>query len=110
VTHAGPIVTLTDTDLDRAVSAAQPILVDFCATGCRPCEALAPILDELAGEHAGKLRIGKVRLDRAPALAARFELTAVPTLIVFSAGEEKKRITGVEGKRQLLRALEEFLS
>lgn len=110
MTQEGPIVTLTATDLDQAVSAAQPILVDFFAPGCRPCEALAPILDELAAEHAGKLRIGKIRLDLAPVLAARFELTAVPTLIVFAAGEEQKRITAVEGKRQLLRALQEFLS
>jgi thioredoxin 1 len=101
-------VTLPDTDFER-VGAAPPILVDFLGPGCGPGDALTPILDELAGAHAGKLRIGKVRLDLAPGLVARSELKAAPTPIVFAAGEEKKRITGVEGKGLLLRELEEFL-
>jgi thioredoxin 1 len=110
VTQAGVVVTLTETDLDRAVAPAQPLLVDFFAPGCRPCKALAPILEEVAAEYAGRLRVGKVGLDVAPALAARLELKAVPTLIVFAGGEEKKRITGVAGKAQLMGELEEYLA
>jgi thioredoxin 1 len=109
VRQAETIATLTESDLDREMGAAQPIVVDVFAPGCRPCEALAAILDELAADYAGKLRIGKVRLDLAPGLAARFELKAVPTLIVFAAGEEKTRITGVEDKAHLVRELEDLL-
>lgn len=108
-TPAQRVVTLTPADFDQRVSGSQPILVDFWVRGCGPCAAPAPILDEFAREHAGKLRVGKLRLDQAPDLVQRFALTTLPTLIVFADGQPKTRITGVDSTHQLLRQLDRFL-
>jgi thioredoxin len=107
--QSASVATLTGPTFDLEVSAPQPILVDFWAEGCGPCRALAPILDELARELAGQLRIAKLRLDQAPALVGRFEITALPTLILFSGGQPRKRITGVIERDALRRELRELL-
>lgn len=107
--QAAPVTALDESNFDRAISAVRPTLVAFGGPGCAPCEALRPILRELAGEHAGRLQIGTVRLDVAPGFVGRFTLKAMPTLIVFAAGVEQKRITGVTGKSQLVRELAELL-
>jgi thioredoxin 1 len=70
---------------------------------------IAPILDEIAGEQGGKLRIGKLNVDDNPGIAQRFEVMAIPTLILFKDGEVQKRLVGAKGKGQLLQELHEFL-
>ena len=94
---------------DRCAVAAEPLLVDFWAEWCGPCKMIAPILDEIAQEEAGKLRIGKLNVDEAPDIARRFEVMSIPTMIVFKDGEPAKRIIGAKGKAQLLDDLAEFL-
>jgi len=101
---------LTDATFDEVIGAADaPILVDFWAEWCGPCKMVAPILDEIAGEQAGKLTIAKLNIDDNPDAARRFDVMSIPTMILFKDGEAKKKIIGAKGKGQLLEELSEFL-
>jgi thioredoxin 1 len=104
------ISTLSDGSFDEELGSAEtPILVDFWAEWCGPCKMIAPILEEIAGEHGDKLRIGKLNVDDNPDVTRKFEVMAIPTLIVFQDGQPKKRLVGAKGKSQLLDELSEFL-
>ncbi|MGI5286489.1 thioredoxin family protein [Nonomuraea polychroma] len=105
-------ITLTAADFDGELAGAgtQPFLVDFWVQGCGPCKALAPVLEAVAAEQAGRLRVGMVQLEHAPELAGRYEVIALPTLILFVGGLEKKRLTGALAEAELLAELEEFLT
>jgi thioredoxin 1 len=104
------ITTLSDTSFDEEIAGSdEPVLVDFWAEWCGPCKMIAPILSEIADEHAGKLRIAKLNVDDNPAIARRFEVMSIPTMIVFRDGEPAKRMVGAKGKGQLLEELSEFL-
>lgn len=93
------LTALTEADFDAELArTAEPLMVDFWAESCLPCQALAPVLEQIAAEHAGRLRIATVRLDDNPGLARRFQIMALPTLIVFIDGRETKRITEVTTK------------
>ena len=106
---ADGIVTLTSSTFDETVaSSEQPILVDFWAEWCGPCKMIAPILGEIAAEHAG-ITIAKVNVDENPDIARRFNVMSIPTLLVFNQGEVRKRLVGAKGKGQLLQELNEFL-
>jgi thioredoxin 1 len=107
---AASISTLTDTTFDETIgAAAEPVIVDFWAEWCGPCKMIAPILDEIAGEHAGKLSVAKLNVDENPDIARRFDVMSIPTLIVFKDGTAQKRLVGAKGKGQLLAELDEFL-
>jgi thioredoxin 1 len=104
------IVNLTSDTFDETVSGATgPVIVDFWAEWCGPCKMIAPILEEIAAEQAGKVTVAKLNVDDAPDLARRFEVMSIPTLLVFSDGELRKRLIGAKGKGQLLEELNEFL-
>jgi thioredoxin 1 len=103
-------IQLTDATFDEEVKGSDvPVLVDFWAEWCGPCKMIAPILDEIAGEQNGKLQIGKLNVDDNPGIAQRYEVMAIPTLILFKDGEVQKRLVGAKGKGQLLQELHEFL-
>jgi thioredoxin 1 len=104
------ITTLTDDTFDEEVGASEvPLVVDFWAEWCGPCRMVAPILESIAADHAGRLKIAKLNVDDAPNTARRFEVMSIPTLLVFKDGVAKKRLVGAKGKGQLLQELEEFL-
>ena len=107
---ADGITTLSDATFDEEIGAADaPVLVDFWAEWCGPCKMIAPILEEIAAEQDGKLKIAKLNVDENPEIARRFEVMSIPTLIVFKDGQEAKRIVGAKGKGALLEDLAEFL-
>jgi thioredoxin 1 len=94
-TTDGHVVTLTSMSFDEMVGTAPvPVLVELWVEGCGPCLAMVPVLEGIAAEHEGRLRVGTVRLDDAPELARRFEIMAVPTLILFTGGKPTARLDG----------------
>src|SRR3954471_1540455 len=96
-------VTLSDATFDEEVNASsEPVAVDFWAEWCGPCKMIAPILDEIATEQAGKVRVAKLNVDDAPDIARRFEVMSIPTLLVFRDGEVAKRIVGAKPKGALI--------
>jgi thioredoxin 1 len=104
------ITTLTDATFDETIGAAtEVVVVDFWAEWCGPCKMIAPILAEIAGEHAGKVSIAKLNVDENPDVARRYDVMSIPTLIVFKDGAPQKRLVGAKGKGQLLAELGEFL-
>jgi thioredoxin 1 len=107
---SGAISTLSDTTFDEEVQSSDlAVVVDFWAEWCGPCKMIAPILEEIAEEHEGKLRIAKLNVDDSPDVARRFDVMSIPTLIIFKDGEPAKRLVGAKGKGQLLQELSEFL-
>jgi thioredoxin 1 len=105
------ITTLSDASFDEHVKVSEtPVLVDFWAEWCGPCKMIAPVLEQIAEEHAGRVQVAKINIDDNLDVTRRFEVMSIPTLILFKDGEAKVRITGARGKAQLLQEITPFLS
>ena len=96
------IITLTQENFAQEVlKSSTPVLVDFWGEWCPPCKALSPILDELADEYQGRVKIGKVNIDNQQALATEYGIRAVPTMLLFHQGQVADQIIGLKSKRDL---------
>ncbi|HEX3900548.1 MAG TPA: thioredoxin [Mycobacteriales bacterium] len=101
---------VTDATFDAEVLGSDvPVLVDFWAEWCGPCKMVAPVLEEIAAENEGKIRIVKVNTDENPEITRRYQVMSIPTMSVFSGGEVVKSIVGAKPKAALLRDLEAYL-
>ena len=83
-----------------------PVLVDFWATWCMPCRMLAPVIEEIASENEGKIKVGKVNVDENPDLARKYRVRSIPTVLVFKNGELTATSVGVDSKENILKLLE----
>ncbi len=100
-------IVLTNQNFESEVMQSDiPVLVDFWAVWCGPCKMLAPIVSEIAQEYAGKVKVGKVNVDDEPALAGRFGISSIPTLILFKNGQQAAVSVGVRPKEELVQMLQ----
>lgn len=107
----GAYVVLTSQNfVQEVVNSNVPVLVDFFATWCGPCRSLAPVLEEIAVEKAGKLKVCKCDIDREPGLANKFGISSVPTMILFKGGRGVQTLVGAQPKSRLLAAIEPHLA
>jgi thioredoxin 1 len=105
------VIVTDDRGFDRAVLQAEvPVLVDFWAPWCGPCHMVAPMVEQLAGEYAGRLRTVKVDVDENPGVAMRYGIQGIPTLVLFRQGKEVERLVGVRPKAELARAIERVVA
>lgn len=107
---AGSLMDFTDQNFEAEVlESDMPTLVDFWAEWCAPCKMIAPTVEALADEYAGKLRVGKLNIDENPSTPTRFGIRGIPTLIIFKGGEAVEQVVGVRSKADLKAAIEKTL-
>lgn len=96
------VITFTDSNFDREVLQSDiPVLVDFWATWCAPCKAIAPLIDAVADDYSGKVKVGKVNVDDNPATPGKYGVRGIPTLILFKGGAVVDQVVGAVPKSQL---------
>jgi thioredoxin 1 len=106
----GKTIAVTDSDFENLVlKATDPVLVDFWATWCRPCQMVAPILEELTQEYSGKLTIAKLDVDQNQQTAQKYRVMSIPTMIIFKEGKPVANIVGFKPKDQLKKQLDAAL-
>jgi thioredoxin 1 len=104
------VVEITDENFETEVKGSDvPVLLDFWAEWCMPCKMLAPVIDEIADEFAGKIKVGKLDTDNAREAALEFGISAIPTLILFNEGEIVNRFVGLQQKADLVETINELL-
>ena len=102
-----PTVEINEANFDAEVlKSNQPVIVDFSADWCGPCKMLAPVLDQIATEQAGRAKVTKVNVDENPSLAQRYRIQGLPTLLYFDRGEVRDQTVGLASKKAILQKLE----
>ena len=101
------IIILNQDNFEKNVLKSQtPVLVDFWAEWCGPCKMIAPLLDELADEYDGKIKIGKINIDEQQELATKYGIRAIPTLLIINKGQVAEQMVGAKSKRDLKASLD----
>lgn len=98
------VLEINDGNFETEVLSSEvPFLLDFSAVWCGPCKVLAPVVEKLASEYQGKVKVGKLDIDESPGVASKFGIRGVPTVVVFRGGKESGRHVGVTNKETLLK-------
>lgn len=109
--YAANVVTVTEANVQAEVlSATRPVLVDFWAAWCAPCKALVPTINEIATEYEGRVKVGAVNVDEVPALAERYGIQGLPTLLIFKNGKVVDQVLGLIPKKELTARLDRVLA
>jgi thioredoxin 1 len=105
------VQAVEDATFEREVlQSPTPVLIDFWAAWCAPCRAIAPVVEEIASEYAGKLKVVKMDVDANPQTPSRYGVRGIPNLIIFQGGQVKEQIIGAVPKAQLARAIDKVVS
>jgi thioredoxin 1 len=105
------VLHVTDASFEQEVmKSATPVLIDFWAPWCAPCRAIAPMVDELAAEYEGRLKVVKINVDDNPQVPARFGVRGIPNLLIIKDGEVKQQIVGAAPKKNLIAALDSAIA
>lgn len=105
VASDGHPTTVTDANFDQFIQSPHPVLVDFWATWCPPCRAIAPVLEQLSAESGGRYTIGKLDVDQNQQTAAKFQIEGIPTLLIFKSGKLVDRLVGAHPKQVIAQRL-----
>ena len=104
------VIQATEQSFENEIKTEQPVIVDFWAEWCGPCRALTPVIEELAGEYEGRVKIMKVNVDENQAVAARFQIMSIPTLVFLKGGNEVEKLIGAHPKNTIKSKIDGLLA